>query len=162
MVATLPEDISQISVETLQALLHILAVLAVYQVEDDVAGTVCIRPFLHFKRKLKLSLAQFKKLCGALIILERNWIGNVIILRNQLAWLAALYYVLVVGMQCIRDFSELFLAFVLRTKVEKLGRRLVIQVNQSWVLAEGIKDYLIRLKEEVKSWQEPVSLNQLI
>jgi hypothetical protein len=67
-----------------------------------------------------------------------------------------------VGMQCIRDFSELFLAFVLRTKVEKLGRRLVIQVNQSWVLAEGIKDYLIRLKEEVKSRQEPVSLNQLI
>lgn len=131
MVATLPEDIGQMSVETLQALLHILAVLAVYQVEDDVAGTVCIRPFLHFQRELKLSLAQFKKLCGALIVLKRDWIGNVIILGNQLARLAALYDVLVVGMQCIRDFFELFLAFVLRTKVEKLGRRLVIQVNQS-------------------------------
>jgi hypothetical protein len=60
MVAALPEDVCQVSIKTLETLFHVLAVFAVNQVEDNVACAVSIRPFLHFERELKLSLAHFK------------------------------------------------------------------------------------------------------
>jgi hypothetical protein len=42
MVSALPENVGQVSVKTFEALFHVLSVLAVNQVKDDVACTVCI------------------------------------------------------------------------------------------------------------------------
>ena len=80
MVTTLPEDVSQVSVETFETLFHILAVFTVNQVEDNVACAVCIGPFLHFEREFELSLAHFEKFGGAIIILKCYRVGNVVVL----------------------------------------------------------------------------------
>ena len=42
MVSALPENVGQVSVKTFEALFHVLSVLAVNQVKDDVACAVCI------------------------------------------------------------------------------------------------------------------------
>ena len=62
MISALPEYAGQVSVETFETLLHILSVLAVNQIKDNVTCAVCIWPFLHFERELELSLAHFEGL----------------------------------------------------------------------------------------------------
>lgn len=106
-------------------------------------------------------MAHFEEFRGAVVVFKRNRIGNVVIL-DQFARLATLYDVLVVGMQSVRNFSELFFALELCTKVKKLCGRLVVQVNKPRILAKSIENDFIGLKEEVDSREKSVSLNQLI
>ena len=161
MISALPEYAGQVSVETFETLLHILSVLAVNQIKDNVTCAVCIWPFLHFERELELSLAHFEEFRGAVVVFKRNRIGNVVIL-DQFARLATLYDVLVVCMQSVRNFSKFFFALELCTKVKKLSSRLVVQINEPRILAKSIENDFIGLKEEVDSREKSVSLNQLI
>jgi hypothetical protein len=81
VVARLPEDVSEMSVEAFEALFHVLSVFSVNQVENDVASAVSIRPFLHFERELELSLAHFKQFCGTVIVFKSDRVGNVVVLN---------------------------------------------------------------------------------
>ena len=42
MISAFPKDLSEVSVETFQALFHVLSVLAVDKVENDVASAVSV------------------------------------------------------------------------------------------------------------------------
>jgi len=48
MVATLPENMSQMGKETFKILFNVVLVFSVNYLKDNLARSECVRPFFHF------------------------------------------------------------------------------------------------------------------
>lgn len=74
-------------------------------------------------------MSQIKQLGSALLVVKRDWIGDLVVLEEL--WLfGGLHDVGEVGVQSFRHFSVFLQAFVLMAEAKKFRGRLVVKFNQ--------------------------------
>ena len=141
VVATLEEDGGQLGEEGLQVAPDDLLFLLVDQSEDDLTGSVSIRPLSHFESILHLSLAQLEQELLAVRVVKLHWVRDLGV--DEYFWIFLGFdELLEVIVESVSETAVFSLAFELKTEGEKVARNLVIQVQKLGVLTKGVHDNL--------------------
>jgi len=161
VVATLEEDVGQLGEESLQMSSDDLLILLVDQGEDDLTGSVGIRPLLHLDGVLDLGLTELEQVLLALGVVKLDRVRNLRV-EELVRVLLGLDELLEMVVEGLSELSVLALALEPGGKDEKSRGDLVVEMEELGVLTKGLHNDLGDAGEEVDSWDQTVLVDDLL